>query len=145
MTFWNPLKKLAPKKELLPYYLNTNIILWLLLAVLVGLSLWRYYNNRVFVSRDFEFQTVETARLPDTINPNDASWPSLARLPGLGESKAKAIVKYREDWLANHPAGPPAFEKPDDLARVKGLGPATVEKLKPFLRFTATDEPEESQ
>jgi competence protein ComEA len=41
-------------------------------------------------------------------------------LVGVGKSKAKAIVADREK------NGP--FKSVDDLARVKGIGPATVEK-----------------
>jgi hypothetical protein len=142
MAFWNLLEKLAPKSDLIPYYVNTNVILWLLLTILTVLALGRYYYNRVFVSRDFEFQTIESAQLPDTVNPNEASWPSLARLPGLSEARAKAVVAYRDAWLGDHPGGPPPFQNPDDLSRVKGIGPAAVEKLRPFLHFAASDNPE---
>ncbi|UCG32768.1 MAG: helix-hairpin-helix domain-containing protein [Phycisphaerales bacterium] len=78
------------------------------------------------------------------INPNTAEWWELDELPGIGEVKARAIVAYREEYrsaalAANPRAEPsPAFQKPEDLAQVKGIGPATVEKMRSMLTF---DEP----
>jgi DNA uptake protein ComE-like DNA-binding protein len=75
------------------------------------------------------------------INPNTAEWWELDELPGIGEVKARAIVAYREEFrnaaLAANPRvdPPPAFQKPEDLAEVKGIGPATVEKMRPMLTF----------
>ncbi|MNJ03855.1 ComE operon protein 1 [compost metagenome] len=43
-------------------------------------------------------------------------------MPGIGPSKAKAIVAYRE---ANGP-----FSEPEDLMKVKGIGTKTFEALK---------------
>ena len=64
----------------------------------------------------------------ETINPNVASAVELDRLPGVGASKALRIVWEREE------NGP--FASVDDLARVTGLGPKSVERLKPYLRVT---------
>jgi competence protein ComEA len=56
---------------------------------------------------------------------NKADWPELAELPDLGETLARRIVDSRAD------AGP--FGDHDDLMRVKGIGPRTLEKMKPYL------------
>jgi competence ComEA-like helix-hairpin-helix protein len=53
---------------------------------------------------------------------NAATAEELAGLPGIGEKTARAIVEERE---ANG-----AFASPDDLARVKGVGPKTIERLR---------------
>jgi len=53
---------------------------------------------------------------------NAASADQLQTLPGLGPSKAAAIVEYRS---ANG-----AFTKLDDLLSVRGIGPATVDSLR---------------
>ena len=68
--------------------------------------------------------------LSGRINPNEASVTSLARLPGIGLTRARAIVALR-----NPEGGTPAFRCPEDLARVKGIGPATVEGIRPWLQF----------
>jgi competence protein ComEA len=54
------------------------------------------------------------------ININTADVATLASLNGIGQSKAEAIVAYRE---ANGP-----FAVTADLANVKGIGERTVEK-----------------
>ena len=54
------------------------------------------------------------------ININTADVAPLASLNGIGQSKAEAIVAYRE---ANGP-----FAVTADLANVKGIGERTIEK-----------------
>lgn len=55
------------------------------------------------------------------VNVNTASTEELAKgLRGVGESKAAAIVSYREEY------GP--FKSMADLTKVKGIGAATVDK-----------------
>ena len=56
-----------------------------------------------------------------TVNINTATAEELsALLVGIGNKKAQEIVQYRDQNGA--------FQKPDDLANVKGIGAATVEK-----------------
>jgi competence protein ComEA len=55
------------------------------------------------------------------VNINSASADELARLPGVGPAKAKAIVEYR--------SGEP-FRKPEDLRKVKGIGDKLFERLR---------------
>jgi competence protein ComEA len=80
-----------------------------------------------------------TSRVPfgvdDTINPNDASSVSLARLPGVGPSRARAIVSYRSRFGGQTGQGRIAFGRAEDLERVTGIGPATVEAIRPWLSF----------
>ncbi|HEY2412038.1 MAG TPA: helix-hairpin-helix domain-containing protein [Pirellulaceae bacterium] len=56
---------------------------------------------------------------------NKAEWPELAELPDVGETMARRIVESRTLQ------GP--FRDHDELRRVRGIGPRTLEKLKPFL------------
>jgi len=58
---------------------------------------------------------------------NAVSWPELTCLPGVGEVLAKRIVNTRSE------IGP--FSRCEDLLFVRGIGPKTVEKIRPFLRF----------
>ena len=57
---------------------------------------------------------------------NTADEADLQRLPGIGPTLAKRIVTTR---------GIDRFKTPDDLRRVKGIGPKTLEKIKPFVVF----------
>jgi len=65
--------------------------------------------------------------LDDKINPNTDTAVSMARLPSLGVAKSKAIVEYRQNGNV--------FESADDLDKVKGIGPKTIESVRPYLRF----------
>jgi competence ComEA-like helix-hairpin-helix protein len=65
------------------------------------------------------------ATAPEKINVNTADAEALCKLPGVGVCYAARIVAYREEH------GP--FERPEDLAAVRGIGPKTVEKLKPYV------------
>lgn len=56
------------------------------------------------------------------ISINTAGWEELMTLSGIGESKAKEIVAYREQNGA--------FESIDDLAKVPGIGENILAKIK---------------
>ncbi len=59
---------------------------------------------------------------------NTATVAELASLPGIGESKAKAIVEHR--------TGEP-FKTIDDLKKVKGIGDKMLESLRPSITVGA--------
>ena len=65
---------------------------------------------------------------PVNINTADAETIS-ASLQGVGLSKARAIVEYRQKH------GP--FRSPDDLSLVKGIGERTVELNRENIRVAA--------
>lgn len=67
------------------------------------------------------FGMVAVAGASVPLDVNRASVAQLAELPGIGESKAAAIVAERTKA---------PFTSIEDLARVKGIGPATVEDLR---------------
>jgi competence ComEA-like helix-hairpin-helix protein len=75
----------------------------------------------------------QAAQLEGRINPNEAPVESLVRLPGLGIGRAGAIVAYRES--ANREGGKPAFQNCDDLEKVRGIGPKTVQDISEWLKF----------
>lgn len=73
-----------------------------------------------------------------TFNPNDAPWWELTVLPRIGESLAKRIVAFRSSTIADAASadgGQAAFTRADDLARVHGIGPKTVARLRSHLHF----------
>jgi len=70
----------------------------------------------------------------DTINPNDAPPASLSRLPSVGPSRAREIVSYRSMRGGQADQGR-VFSRADDLEKVPGIGPVTVETIRPWLSF----------
>ncbi len=72
--------------------------------------------------------------LDEKINPNDAPLASLVRLPGIGIGKASAIVAYRQDF-AKRNKNMSAFQNPNDLQKVKGIGPKTAQSICEWLKF----------
>jgi competence ComEA-like helix-hairpin-helix protein len=72
--------------------------------------------------------------LDERINPNDAPIASLVRLPGIGIGRAEAIVACREDLIKEDSNGR-AFRSSDDLQKVKGIGPKTVQNISEWLKF----------
>ncbi len=75
-----------------------------LLALLVSL------NAAQAAKKDFQ----------GTVNVNSASAEELMQLPGIGKSKADAIIAYRQA----HP-----FKAISELTEVKGIGPKMLEKI----------------
>jgi DNA uptake protein ComE-like DNA-binding protein len=72
-----------------------------------------------------------------TVNPNVAPWWELTVLPRVGEQTAHAIVRYRSAVLEaprvrrDHRV----FHCAADLEHVRGIGPVTVRRTAPYLRF----------
>lgn len=60
------------------------------------------------------------------ININKASQEELMTLPGIGPSKASAIIEYREQNGA--------FQNIEEIKNISGIGEKTFEKLKDHIR-----------
>jgi DNA uptake protein ComE-like DNA-binding protein len=50
---------------------------------------------------------------------------------------ARRIIEDRERFQKQHP-NQPTYKRLEDLQRIKGIGPATLENLKPYLTFPTT-------
>ena len=66
------------------------------------------------------------SKITGVLNPNYASLHDLQTLPGVGPALSERIIEARTER---------PFHKVDDLDRVKGIGPAKLEKLRPYLIF----------
>jgi len=84
---------------------------------------------------------VSESAVAEGINPNEAPAASLVRLPGVGPTRAQMIVAYRQG-RADSDAETAVFRRPEDLTAIKGIGPVTVEEIRPWLQFdTSTGNP----
>jgi competence ComEA-like helix-hairpin-helix protein len=71
------------------------------------------------------FASAVAAQHSGVVNLNDADAEQLERLPGIGPSRARAILELR--------ARLKRFTRVEDVLRVKGIGRATFRKLRPML------------
>jgi len=69
--------------------------------------------------------TAMAAKPTAKVNLNTADETALTALKGIGETKAKAILEYRQN------NGP--FKTVEDLTKVKGIGDKTLENLRDQL------------
>ncbi len=58
---------------------------------------------------------------------NGATWYELVLLPGLGETKAKAIVSYRDKHGG--------FKSLDELSRVDGIKSSTIAAIQELVKI----------
>ena len=108
--------------------------LLLLLVVLLVFLAVRYAFNPVYVSDPQPERPARFDELADRIDPNTADWTMLAALPGIGEKRARDIVAYREEARRESPDRV-VFARPEDLLRIKGIGLAMMEGIRPHLTF----------
>ena len=71
----------------------------------------------------------KTPAVASPVNVNTATVDELTALPGIGEKRAQAILDLRKQKGG--------FKNVDELTEVKGIGPANLEKLRPYLRAGA--------
>jgi competence protein ComEA len=108
---------------------------------LIAIAAWCGYQ--IYLGgRTIDIERAEPIAIDFKIDVNQAQWPELALMPNIGEQLAKRIVADRAD------RGP--FNDLEDLRRVRGIGPKTLESMKPFLQAlaplqsTAENEPPQS-
>ena len=69
----------------------------------------------------------EGRQLQGVVNVNTASVEELQLLPGVGEARARAIVELRKQRGG--------LKSLEDLRSVKGIGEASLERLRPHVAF----------
>lgn len=91
------------------------------LALLVG----NWLVQGRFQGRRIEIDRAAPQQIAFQVDVNSADWPELTLLPEVGEQLAKRIVEYREAH------GP--FGDLTDLRKVRGVGPKTFDRIRPYL------------
>jgi len=97
----------------------------LILAGLAATIGW-WISRGGWQGRLIEVERAESQVAGFQVNVNEADWPELTQLPGIGPTLARRIIESRQT------EGP--FRSHDDLLRVRGIGPKTLEQIRPYLR-----------
>lgn len=95
-------------------------------AVFLMLSGYHWATLGGWGMRPIELERQPARQYDFRIDINSAGWVEWTQIEGIGEATANKIVADRESNGA--------FKSIDELLRVKGVGPKTLEKMRPFLR-----------
>ena len=119
---------------------NEQIILLLLCGILIVGIVIRYLDSKdPDRIPDFEVrknavevppekEKPEISQAQELIDINSATAKEFERLPGIGPQIAGRIVAYREKNGA--------FKRVDDITKVRGIGPKTLERLRQHLTMS---------
>ena len=113
---------------------SQNVIIALLaifITVEVLLIVYRKYQRAVIVTKISAHKKRELK-----LDVNSASAAQLECVPGITKRLAEKIVKYRREYIKRFPTQK-AFNKPDDLLKIKGIGPKTLLRIKKYLKFSS--------
>ncbi len=98
--------------------------LFLISTILIGTGI-KYSIDQHWWLPKTEVVDTDPESIKLKIDLNRAEWYELIILPGIGETKARAIVGYRKE------AG--NFKTIEQLCKVKGIGTKTVKRLKDLV------------
>ncbi len=104
--------------------MDQAVVAGLVLCALVGMGVYWFLQGGPR-GELIEIDRAEPLTARYLVDINKAEWFEFAELPSVGEMLARRIVESRAT------AGP--FGDHEDLRRVQGIGPLTLEKLRPYL------------
>ena len=122
----NPLHDILTRDE--QKVLLTFSSLLLLGFVLMAVGWTPVYAKKAEASQKLEALTQQDAVIKVDIRTANAT--ELGTLPGIGPSRAAAIISYREQQQ---------FCTTLELMKIKGIGPKTFDKMRPNLIFFGAD------
>lgn len=125
---------------------GTHLTLYAVLACVFIYAAVQRYRRPLDIQDHAPVEPERVAAVAGRIDPNTAGWAELARLPEIGESLAREIVRYREKARARRkrdagrtggsdPAASTIFRSIQDLDPVPGIGEKTLQRIAPYLKF----------
>ena len=124
----------SESKFKVPFFISSGIVVALFFTLISVL----YIQHKSVQQIDYYEENIVKVLPPQEetdnviiVNINTADIKELTLLPGIGESRAKDIIAYRNEYGI--------FTAPEDLLKIRGIGEATVEGLIPYIVFGAPD------
>jgi|GEM_PF-781271 len=105
--------------------------LWVLAACLLTLTVCYWLSAGGHRGQLIKIDRASALEAKFLVDINRADWPEIIQLPGLGETLAQRVIAEREQ------SGP--YLSVDDLDRVDGIGPKTLESLRTYLLPISAD------
>lgn len=93
---------------------------------------WQIYLR----GRWIDIERKQSEPIEFQVDLNRAPWPEIALLPGIGETVAREVVRFRNE------NGP--FRVEADILRVPGIGQRTLERMRHHLLPFRSDAPTET-
>ena len=117
-----------PRQALPPVWLlrrsDQAVVAGLIVLAVLGMLLWARCQADPEAGL-VDIDQAQPLRADFRVDINQATWPELAQLPGIGPALARQIVQYR---LSKGP-----FRCLKDLDKVPGIGPKKLQQIKPYL------------
>ncbi|MBX3248499.1 MAG: helix-hairpin-helix domain-containing protein [Myxococcales bacterium] len=110
--------------------MNTHTLIRCLFSALFSLGLLMTGPASAQGPEDDDVVEAEAAPAPSgaPVDLNTATEAQLVALPGIGPSKARAIIAYREQRT---------FRRVEELMRVRGIGRGTFRQLRAHITVSA--------
>jgi competence protein ComEA len=106
------------------------------LAVMLGFLVYHVARQYALHGRLIDIDRAPPLDSRFAADINAADWPELSVLPGISETYARRIVAYRQKQ------GP--FKSVEELTKVRGVGPKTLEKIRRYL-YVSGEPPKEGR
>ncbi|TVS15259.1 MAG: hypothetical protein EA424_16735 [Planctomycetaceae bacterium] len=119
----NPTGNSAPSGELLSRLDQASIAV--ILTVALAAILWSLFSRGYHHGGLIDIEQAESVEIEFLVDVNTAEWPELTLLPNIGEVLAQRIIEYRQQEGS--------FTDHDQLQQVAGIGPRTLEAIRPYL------------
>jgi competence protein ComEA len=114
-----------PRPRLLLRRADQAAVAALVVMALAAMAGW-WLSHGGWQGNLIEIERAESLIAHFEVDINQADWPELLQVPGIGPTLAHRIVESRNT------VGP--FADHNDLRRVKGIGAKTLEQIRPYLR-----------
>lgn len=103
--------------------ITVAVMAFLCLAAILVHWIWHLAIGNSLIS----IEQAPPLELQFEVRVNQADWPELTLLPNIGEVLAQRIVDYRQQHGV--------FQSLDELKNVKGIGPKTLRRIRPYVRL----------